>query len=96
MLTGHGCFQAYLYRFARAESAHCLSCGDATDDVEHTFFKCDRWARKLTDLEVTVKRAVTPETIIQIMVHSKGDWEAAERYVTLILRTKEGKAEELN
>ncbi|CAI6351686.1 unnamed protein product [Macrosiphum euphorbiae] len=89
MLTGHGCFQAKLYSFTRAESPHCLSCGDNIDDAEHTFFKCGRWARKLADLEATVDQVVTPETIIPIMLHSKRNWEAVERYVTLILRTKE-------
>ncbi|CAI6355471.1 unnamed protein product [Macrosiphum euphorbiae] len=89
MLTGHGCFQAKLYSFTRAESPHCLSCGDNIDDAEHTFFKCGRWARKLADLEATVDQVVTPETIIPIMLHSKRNWEAVERYVTLYLRTKE-------
>uniref|UniRef100_A0A2S2NUP1 Retrovirus-related Pol polyprotein from type-1 retrotransposable element R1 2 n=1 Tax=Schizaphis graminum TaxID=13262 RepID=A0A2S2NUP1_SCHGA len=89
MLTGHGCFQAYLHRFARTESAHCLSCGDTIDDAEHTFFKCSRWARKLEELEVAVNRAVSPETIVPIMLYNKGNWEAVERYVTLILRIKE-------
>jgi hypothetical protein len=82
MLTGHGCFQAYLHRFAHTESAHCLSYGDTIDDAEHTFFKCCRWARKLEDLEATVNQAITPETIIAIMLCNKGNWEAVERYVT--------------
>ncbi|KAF0717069.1 Retrovirus-related Pol polyprotein from type-1 retrotransposable element R1 2, partial [Aphis craccivora] len=43
------------------ECISTISCGDAIDDVEHTFFKCSWWARKLADLEVTVKQAVTPE-----------------------------------
>lgn len=89
MLTGRGCFQAYLNRFVRTESALCISCGDAIDNVEHTFFKCGRWARKLADLEVTVKQAVTPETIVPNMLRNKENWEVVERYVNLILGTKE-------
>jgi len=89
MLTGHGCFQAKLYSFTRAESPHCLSCGDTIDDAEHTFFKCGRWARKLADLEAAVDQVLSPETIIPIMLLSKGNREVVERYVTLILRTKE-------
>jgi len=49
------------------------------------FFKCGRWARDLADLEAMVSL----ETIIPIMLHSKGNWEAVKRYVTLILGTKE-------
>jgi len=89
MLTGHGCFLAKLHSFARAEFLYCLWCGDTIDDVEHTFFKCGRGARKLIDLETTVDQVVSPETIIPVMLYSKGNWEAVERYVTLTLGTKE-------
>uniref|UniRef100_A0A2S2NQQ6 Reverse transcriptase domain-containing protein n=1 Tax=Schizaphis graminum TaxID=13262 RepID=A0A2S2NQQ6_SCHGA len=89
-LTGHGCFQSYLQpRSTWVESPECLSCGDPEDDVEHTFFRCDRWARGLTELETTVGEDVTPETIIPIMLNSRGKWEAVEGYVRKILTTKE-------
>lgn len=41
-LSGHGCFRKYLYRFKRANSDLCVYCG-ASDDAEHTIFKCTRW-----------------------------------------------------
>lgn len=42
MLTGHGCFEAYLFRFKRRKSPACLDCGAEEDDAEHTIFRCDR------------------------------------------------------
>ncbi|CAI6343034.1 unnamed protein product [Macrosiphum euphorbiae] len=72
MLTGHGCFQAKLHRFDRAEFPHCLSCGDNIDDAEHEFFKCGRWARNIADLEAAVDQVVSPETIIPIYITQQG------------------------
>lgn len=89
-LTGHGCFQSYLLpRSTRVESPECLSCGDPEDDAEHTFFRCGRWARKLTEHEAAVGEDVTPQTIIPIMLNSREKWAAVERYIKKILITKE-------
>lgn len=89
-LTGHGCFQSYLLpRSTLVESPECLSCGALEDDVEHTFFRCGRWTRRLTELEAIVGEGVTPESIIPIMLNSRENWEAVERYVKKILCTKE-------
>lgn len=43
-LTGHGCFQTYLFRMGRAQSPACLLCGCSNDGVEHTLFVCSYWA----------------------------------------------------
>jgi len=45
MLTGHGCFGQYLNRFKRRDDPVCVDCGAASDDAEHTLFRCDRWWR---------------------------------------------------
>lgn len=45
MLTGHGCFNAYLNRIARAPSAGCTHCtqqgveNETKDDAEHTLMQ---------------------------------------------------------
>ncbi|VVC33691.1 Reverse transcriptase domain [Cinara cedri] len=43
VLTGHGCFQAYLYRMGLAGSPECLLCGHVEDSVEHTIVDCPYW-----------------------------------------------------
>lgn len=42
MLTEHGCFPYYLFRFERANSRSCHDCNAPIDDVEHLLFQCDR------------------------------------------------------
>jgi len=88
ILTGHGCFQAYLLKFIPVEIPHCLSCKNTSDDAEHTFFKCHWWAKKLEFLETAIQQIVIPEIIISIMLRNKGNYKAVERYVTQILVTK--------
>jgi len=84
-LTGHGCFQAYLHRFAIVDSPSCRSCGDPVDNAEHTFFRCGRWAKRLMDLESEVAEEVNPETIVSIMLSSREKWQAVEQYITSIM-----------
>ncbi|KAJ3634682.1 hypothetical protein MTP99_007628 [Tenebrio molitor] len=43
MLSGHGCFVAYLHRIGRSETAECWFCGGERDDAEHTLIACERW-----------------------------------------------------
>ena len=40
MLTGHGPFGAYLFRFKRRENPECWHCGHPYDDAEHALFYC--------------------------------------------------------
>ncbi|XP_016656248.1 uncharacterized protein LOC107882433 [Acyrthosiphon pisum] len=42
-LSGHGCFQKYLWKRARATSPSCVHCQAALDDAEHTIFLCPFW-----------------------------------------------------
>jgi len=42
-LTGHRCYQQYLYKMNRADDSGCVHCGRAVDDVEYTTFHCPQW-----------------------------------------------------
>ncbi|GBP68011.1 hypothetical protein EVAR_57985_1 [Eumeta japonica] len=43
MLSGYGCFRAYLHRFKRDDSPECPSCPGKPEDAEHVFFVCPRF-----------------------------------------------------
>lgn len=88
-LTGHGCFQQYLFRFARVVGPECVSCGHQGDYAEHAFFDCDRWYRRRRELEVDMGQDLKPEKVIHYMLSSRENWRKISKYVTLILGTKE-------
>jgi len=68
VLTGHGCFQAYLKRFAIAESTRCLfRCDSPTDNAEHTVFSCDAWYARRHSLEIELGKNLTPENMVNII-----------------------------
>jgi hypothetical protein len=71
MLTGHGCFGQYLYRFRKINDSRCADCGANSDDAEHTLFQCDRWWRQRRELEVTLGSQMDPETIVGCMLQTK-------------------------
>ncbi|KAI4476354.1 hypothetical protein M0804_013669 [Polistes exclamans] len=43
LMTGHGCFPAYLYGIRRTDSPRCYHCGADRDDAEHTLIECPAW-----------------------------------------------------
>jgi len=50
-LTGHGCYQHYLFKKGRADSPACPHCPAEIDDVEHTIFVCVFWCGERKELE---------------------------------------------
>ncbi|CAB0030691.1 unnamed protein product [Trichogramma brassicae] len=44
LLSGHGCFRAYLCRFGHDDLATCPSCPTEDEDAEHVLFHCPRFA----------------------------------------------------
>lgn len=90
MLTGHGCFGQYLYRFQKLNDPICVDCGANSDDAQHTFFQCDKWwRRQRRDPEVTLGSQREPETIVGCILQSREKWSAVKNYVNAILATKE-------
>lgn len=89
MLSGHGCFGHYLYRFKKLEDPSCVDCNSQCDDAEHAIFDCDRWWSKRRDLEVQMGAVVSPDTIVGLMLRSRDNWKAMKNFVTHVMSTRE-------
>ena len=79
-LTAHGLFRAYLYRMGKVDRPDCIFCKQELDDVNHTFFICDRWKEERQSLENVVGQ-ISPENIIEIMLESEHYWEKVATYI---------------
>lgn len=88
IMTGHGCFQEYLYRFKRAESEACWYCG-LPDTARHTFFECDRWVDVRVHAETEVGETLTAQNVVEVMLESEKNWHIIEHMAAEILSTKE-------
>lgn len=67
LLTGHGCFGAYLSRIGKAPSARCPYCGDPNDTTFHTFFSCHIWDENRARTTALLGQPVTPEMVQTIL-----------------------------
>ena len=89
-LTGHGCFQQYLFRMKKVGSPACLY-GDATvDDAEHTLFICGKWTTErsalLTKLDVNT---LTVENLVHELLESEDKWRYIREYMENIIEVKQ-------
>jgi len=46
ILTGHGCFGAFLCRIGRDRTTECHHCGAPDDTAWHTLAECQTWERE--------------------------------------------------
>lgn len=85
MLSGHGCFRAYLYKFKYEDSPECSTCSGVEEDAEHVFFMCPRFDTQRSDLEAATEQKITPETLVEMMLSSEIAWEATSVFATEVL-----------
>jgi len=66
-LTGHGCFQRYLWQKKRQSSPECVHCRFANDDAEHTIFHCPEWEPARVELTRALRKDVRPEDVTYLL-----------------------------
>lgn len=87
LLSGHGYFRKYLHRRNLANDQSCIYGDNAIDDVEHTFFQCERWGNERIVLQSSIGSA-TPRNIIGKMLNNEANWKAVVAFTNRILRRK--------
>ena len=95
VLSGHGCFNAYLKRFKKREDESCRYCGSLVKNAEHTLFVFARWGVAREDVGQAVCAQLTPDTMVSLMLQSEQKWMLIESFITLVMKTREldGRAE---
>lgn len=88
MFSGHGCFQAYLYRIGKIETPVCLFC-DEIDDPEHTLFACPKWNEKRNLVNEQLKARISKENLVEIMLEDEKKWEVIKKMANEIMKEKE-------
>lgn len=69
-LSGHGCFQAYLFKIKKAATPNCI-CGEGVDDVEHTIFACPRFQDRRFHLEGLLDEKIEKDNLVELMLRGK-------------------------
>lgn len=66
-LTGHGCFQSYLWTKKRALSPTCVHCAAAVDTAEHTLFECSYWSGERLEIGELLRRQPRPSDVKDLL-----------------------------
>ena len=94
LLSGHGCFEAFLHMFGRRLSPRCIHCEDGNDDIaEHTFFHCKRWEEERTSVERVIG-PLTKDNLVKKALESDDNWELIRNLAKVILKAKEERERE--
>lgn len=94
-LTGHGCFNTYLFRINKAESELCSQCGAGRDNAEHTLFRCESWNEDRNraaiglHMDEATFRNLSLRELVGIMLRREEDWKTITQFVETIMRRKE-------
>ncbi|KAH8361318.1 hypothetical protein KR084_003797 [Drosophila pseudotakahashii] len=87
MISGHGCFKAYLHWFKHEPSPCCDHCGTASiEDAEHALFICPIYARNRAEAESKTERFLTVDNVINCMLENQRNWDAVANMAAGILK----------
>ncbi|KAI4485714.1 hypothetical protein M0802_012575 [Mischocyttarus mexicanus] len=89
LVTGHGCFPAYLCRFRLAINTRCYHCDGAVNDVTYTLAICPAWGEARRSLTEAVGGNLTLPAIVEITLRGVAEWEAFQSFSGLVMKEKE-------
>lgn len=85
LLSGHGCFRAYLYRFGHDSAPECPSCDGEVEDAEHVFFRCTRFVEQRSALKEILGATPDPDNIVTNMLEAMEKWTAVKKFAAGVM-----------
>lgn len=76
LLSGHGCFLYYLYRFKLADTPFCPTCHGAHESAKHVLFECERFESEREELARRFGKPPTVENMVTEMCATTEKWDA--------------------
>ncbi|XP_025995650.1 uncharacterized protein LOC113005019 [Solenopsis invicta] len=89
IITGHGCFNVYLYKIGRAMSPICAHCNKDFDTANHTLLSCTEWNTQRETLEETFNRNFTLGTIFAASLENPAKWRTFTDFCEGVMSIKE-------
>ncbi|CAL1687484.1 unnamed protein product [Lasius platythorax] len=89
LLTGHGCFNSYLYKIGKADSPICAHCGREHDTAEHTLQACTTWSMERNELKKEVGHDLSLGVVVGAMIALEKTWAAAIWFAETVMLAKE-------
>ncbi|GHJ61402.1 hypothetical protein NOK12_39200 [Nocardioides sp. OK12] len=90
LMTGHGCFSAYLYGIRKIPSPRCFHCEGSEDTAEHTLIDCPAWMDARNELIAAMGGGqLTLPEIVRVSLTVPGGWAAFRTFAGRVMRAKE-------
>ncbi len=91
VMSGHGAFNAYLFRMKLAESPECSNCDrrGRDDNAWHTLFEYPAFRLYLEEVMTTLEKMgeppLMPDSLVPIMLKSAEGWDQVAAFVALTM-----------
>lgn len=90
LLTGHGCFSAFLHRIGKYDSDVCRHCDLGRDTAEHTLQVCVAWREQRQALVCPVVGLdLTLPALVRRMLERPEGWNAVAEFANAVMHRKE-------
>ncbi|XP_046837587.1 uncharacterized protein LOC124432620 [Vespa crabro] len=90
LMTGHGCFAAYLFKIRKIPTPQCLHRGEGEDTAEHTLVDCPAWTDDRSELVNTMGGGqLSLPAIVRASLTVPGGWAAFRTFAGQVMRAEE-------
>jgi len=88
VLTGHGCFNSYLFKIQKIDSPKCSLCKAGNVDAKHALFECDAFENWRRQLYGELGHDVTQDNLTDLMLQEKPKWQIIAAYINRVMKFK--------
>lgn len=95
ILSGHGCFRAFLHKIGKEDNSNCLQCVGSScnlakeDTANHTMMECLAWQAEREQLLTTMNCQLTWRNIISEICTNKEKWKSLNNFAQIVISQKE-------
>lgn len=89
IISGHGCFAAYLHRIGKEHTRDCHHCDSPEDTAQHTLESCPAWADERATLIGAVGPDLSLAAIIRAILVSEESWRTFSSFCERVMLQKE-------
>lgn len=90
LLTGYGCFNSYLQRIEKVDSAMCTYCKRFVDNAEHTLMVCEKWDVERDAIKLALNSEIDMENLVKAICSGKETWKAVNTFAQCVIGKKRG------
>jgi len=89
ILTGHGCFNDFLFKIGKTDSPGCDHCEKDHDTAQHTLESCKAWVEERKRLTNTIGPQLGIDRVVSAMLSDRENWAETSWFCTTVIGKKE-------